>query len=115
MINYKVPYDFVLQYLYPVRPEIRKFLKGYALFYNKKILLYLRDGETQPEYNGVYIATEPQYFDALENEIHSSKMEFDLDGAAFTWLFISEDLPDFNQKVKKACELIKANDTRIGK
>jgi hypothetical protein len=63
----------------------------------------------------VYLATQPQYFDSLEKEIHSSQMEFDLDGAEFTWLFISEDLPDFNDKVKKACELIKAGDLRIGK
>ncbi|MDB5193383.1 MAG: hypothetical protein JWQ96_2946 [Segetibacter sp.] len=114
-MDYKIPYDFVLQYLYPTRLTTRKFLKGYALLLNKKVLLYLRDMDKQPEYNGVYIATLPSYFDALQNEIHSSKMEFDLDGSEHSWIFLSEDLPDFNEKVKKACELIKNGDERIGK
>jgi hypothetical protein len=42
-------------------------------------------------------------------------MEFDLDGMENSWIFISEDLDDFEQKVKKACKMIKAGDERIGK
>jgi len=42
-------------------------------------------------------------------------MEFDFDGSKNSWIFISEDLNDFEQLVKKACELIKAGDDRLGK
>ena len=42
-------------------------------------------------------------------------MAFDLDGTTDTWIFISEDLPDFKEIIKGACELIKSNDERIGK
>lgn len=115
MINYKLPYDFILKCLYPVRPKVRKMLGCYGLFINKKLLLLLRDRENQPEFNGVFIATQPQFFDALQMEIHASKMDFDLDGAPHTWIFLSEDLPDFDEKVKKVCEMIKADDLRIGK
>lgn len=114
-MNYQVPYDFVLRELYPFRPTIRKMLGCYALMKNKEILMLLRDKETQLEFNGVFVATSPEYFEALQQEIHISKMEFDLDGEENSWIFISEDLDDFEQKVKKACEMIKNGDVRIGK
>ena len=114
-MNYKVPFDFVLKELFPFRPTIRKMLGCYALMKEKKILILLRDKEEQPEFNGVFVATQPEYFEALQKEIHTSKMEFDLDGAEKSWIFLSEDLNDFEIKVKKACEMIKNGDERIGK
>ncbi len=54
-------------------------------------------------------------FDELSNELHSSNMDFDIDGAEYTWIFISEDLDDFKEKVKKAAEMVKIGDERIGK
>lgn len=88
---------------------------AYVLEMENKILFYLRDKENQPEYNGVFVATQPQFYDTLLQEIHTSQMEVDIDGVAHSWLFISEDLDDFEQKVKIACELIKNGDVRIGK
>lgn len=114
-MNYKVPYDFILRHLYPVRPKIRKMLGCYALVDNNKILFFLRDKEKQPEYNGVYIGTQPIYFDALQTEIHHSHMDSDIDGTPHSWIFLSEDLNDFEDKVLQACELVKAGDVRIGK
>ncbi len=88
---------------------------GYALYLNKKMILFLREKNEQIEFNGVFVATEPTHFAALQNEIHASKMEFDFDGSKDSWIFISEDLDEFEQKVKKACEMIKNGDARIGK
>jgi hypothetical protein len=115
LMNYKVPYDFILRYLYPVRPQIRKMLGGYALILKDDILLLLRERENQPEFNGVFVPTEPQFFDELSRDVHSSNMDFDIDGAPHTWIFISEDLTNFHEVLQKACELIKAGDKRIGK
>ena len=69
-MNYKVPFDFVLRYLYPVRPKVKKLLGCYALLDNEKILMLLRERDNQPEYNGVFVATEPHFYDELQNEIH---------------------------------------------
>jgi hypothetical protein len=114
-MNYKVPFDFVLKELYPLRPKIRKMLGGYGLHLGKKIILFLREREEQIEFNGVFVATEQEHFAALQKEIHTSKMIFDFDGSKDSWIFISEDLDDFEQKVKKACEMIKSGDERMGK
>lgn len=115
-MNYLVPYSFVTRALYPFRPTIKKMLGGYGLYHNKKILLFLRDRNVDLEFNGVFVATLPEFFDELQKEIHTSHMkDFDLDGSRNSWIFISEDLPDFEQKVAIACELIKNGDERIGK
>ena len=111
----KIPYDFVLNYLYPLKPEIKKMLGGYGILEKGKLLLLLRHREIYPEFNGVFVAAQPQFFDALQKEIHLSKMDFNLDGVPHSWIFISEDLPDFEEKVRKTCEMIKAGDERIGK
>jgi hypothetical protein len=113
-MSYKLPYDFVLKELYPIRPEIRKMLGCYALIHEDKILMLLRDQNSELEFNGIFIATPEEHLEALKNEIHASKMQFDLDGSD-TWIFISEDLNDFEEKVKKACAMIKAGDERLGK
>lgn len=114
-MNYSIPYDFILQSLYPVRLKVVKMLGGYGLYQGKLLLFFLRDRETELEFNGVFVATQPQYFAELQKEIHHSKMEFDLDGSIDSWIFISEDLDDFKEKVNKACELVKRDDVRIGK
>jgi hypothetical protein len=90
-------------------------LGGYILKADKKMILFLREKDEQIEFNGVFVATEPEHFAALQAEIHTSKMVFDFDGTKDSWIFISEDLDDFEQKVKKACEMIKNGDERMGK
>lgn len=114
-MSYELPFPFILKELYPLRPKIKKLLGCYALMQDKKILLLLRDRETQPEFNGVFVPTSVEYFEALQKEIHTSRMQFDIDGEDKTWIFISEDINDFEQKVKKTCEMIKNGDDRIGK
>lgn len=115
-MSYILPYEFTLQKLYPVRPKIKKLLGGYGLYLNNKLIIYLREQETlMPEFNGVYIATVPEFYEELQKEIHTSRMEFDFDGSKNSWIFISEDLPDFEHKVELACDLVKQGDERIGK
>ena len=79
------------------------------------LLFFLRDRESELEFNGVFVATQPRFYEELQKEIHHSKMEFDFDGSHNSWIFISEDLDDFTEKVNKACELVKKDDLRIGK
>src|SRR5687768_14129828 len=112
---YELPYSFVLKELFPVRPIIKKMLGGHLLYAGGKLILFLRERDNQPEFNGVFIANKPEHFGALKKKIHDSKMEFDLDGTKDSWIFISEDLVDFEEKVKKACLMVKNGDERIGR
>ena len=112
---YKIPYQFLLNELYPLKTTIKKRLGGYFIYVDERLILFLRDGESQPEFNGVFVATTPEYFQEMKHELHASKMTFDLDGSTDSWIFISEDLPNFEPIVSKACTLIKANDHRLGR
>ncbi len=114
-MKYTIPYNFILKFLHPVRPKVIKMLGGYALYQDKRLLFFLRERNTELEFNGVFVATQPQFYAELQKEIHHSKMEFDLDGSKDSWIFISEDLDDFQDKVKKACDLVKNADMRVGK
>ena len=114
-MNYTIPYDFILQSLYPVRLKVVKMLGGYGLYQESRLLFFLRDRDSELEFNGVFVATQPGFYKELQKEIHHSKMEFDFDGSHNSWIFISEDLDDFKEKVNKACELVKKDDLRIGK
>ncbi len=114
-MNYTIPHNFVLKQLYPLRPRIVKMLGGIGLYKDDLLLMFLRDSTKNPEFNGVFVATQPTYFQALQEEIHTSKMDFDLDGSHNSWIFISEDVTCFEEKVAKACILAKAGDERIGK
>lgn len=115
-MSYQLPYDFVIRALYPTRLKVKKLLGGYGLYHKTKLLLFLRDRNVDLEFNGVFVATIPEFFSDLQNEIHISQMkDFDLDGSRNSWIFISEDLQDFEEKVTIACNLIKNGDERIGK
>ncbi|MBX2930859.1 MAG: hypothetical protein KF781_02800 [Chitinophagaceae bacterium] len=114
-MSYQVPYTFVLKALYPIRPTIRKMLGGYGLSINKKLVLLLRDSNINMQYNGVYVAALPEFYTELLEEIQVNKTDVDIDGSKNSWLFISEDLIGFEQKVELACSLIKSEDERIGK
>jgi hypothetical protein len=114
-MNYEIPFSFVLKELYPFRPRVRKLLGCYALMRDKCLLMLLRDREKNPEFNGVFVAVIPEFYEEMQREIHTSRMQFDLDGVDKSWIFISEDLDDFEAKVRIACGLIKEGDPRIGK
>ena len=114
-MHYELPYPFVLKLLYPVRPAIKKVLGCYGLYLQDTLVLLLRDQETSPEYNGVFVGTMPEFYTELQQDLHKSFMDIDLDGSHNSWIFISEDLPDFEAKVQKACDMIKAADPRIGR
>lgn len=77
--------------------------------------MFLREREKEIEFNGAFVATQPEYYKELQETIHTSRMDFDLDGCKDCWIFISEDLDDFEAKVKEACAMIKNGDRRIGK
>ncbi len=112
---YNVPYAFILKALYPIRPTIKKALGGYFLFVHKKLLIFLRERDTYADFNGVFVAVLPEYLSELEAEINLKHTEFDLDGTKDGWLFINEDLDDFETKCTLICEMIKQTDTRIGR
>ena len=112
-----IPFEFVLDYLFPLEPVIKPMFGCHALYLGEKIVLILRERKDNPEANGVWLATIPEHHQSLKKEFPSMRsISLFTDGTAETaWQMLPVDADDFESSVILACELIKHGDKRIGK
>jgi hypothetical protein len=116
----KIPYVFILEYLTGIDITIKPMFGCYGVYANGKLCLFLmhrekplirREGD--PMQKGVYIATTTDHVDAL-NAIFPTA-EFEMLKEKKVWIFVSEELAEFEPYVIEACELITSGDQRIGR
>lgn len=111
----RVPYEFVLEVLAPVSPWTRPMFGCVAIYVEDKIVLCLRDKQTSPADNGVWIATTVEHHDTLRHEFPNMRSVGVLGKPVTGWQVLAADTPDFEEAALRACELILAHDPRIGK
>ena len=110
-----IPFNFVLDHLEFCDPMIKPMFGCHALYVAAKIVLILRDRESYPEDNGVWLATTQEHHAGLKKEFPYMR-SLTLFGKGPTgWQNLPADSPDFEEAVTRACELITKNDPRIGK
>ncbi len=107
-----MPHDFILDYLYPLPVRIKKMFGNHAVYVGEKIVLATRDNTNKPIDNGVWIATKTEYHESLKSQFPSI-INLRLYNIR-KWLLLPSDCEDFEQVVIGICELIQANDPRIG-
>ena len=59
-MNYEkkpIPFEFILDYLYPIVPVVKPMFGCYALYAGEKIILIVRERKDHIEDNGVWLAT----------------------------------------------------------
>ncbi len=78
---------------------------------NREKPLVRRMGE--PMQKGIYVATITEYAGELRAVFPIA--EFETLKAGKIWIFVAEELPEFEQYVLTACELITNGDKRIGR
>ncbi len=110
----KLPFTFVLDYLYPHEPVIKPMFGCFALYVNKKIVLILRKRSDHKTINGVWIATNKKHHESLRNIFPKMRSVEVLGKAPTNWQVLRESSDDFEESVIKACELIVKGDKRIG-
>ena len=112
----KVPFPFVIEMLTPLNPRINPMFGAFGVYVREKIVFALRDRDTHPEANGVWIATSKEHHESLRREMPSLQSIYLLsDGKSETgWQMIPLDADDFETSVTRACELVLKNDPRIG-
>lgn len=116
--KYKIPFEFILDYLYPKKVKIKPMFGCFGLYVNGKIVFFLRDRKEKIELNGVWVASTLDNFASLSKALPSVNRELKLvEGkkSSGTWLLISTQDDNFEAVVIKACELILKGDSRIGK
>jgi hypothetical protein len=110
-----VPFEFVLDAVAPLRPMTRPMFGCLAVYVEDRIVLILRDRESYPADNGVWLATSPEHRASLQREFPRMR-SIGLFGTKETsWQILPADAPDFEESARRACALVLARDPRIGK
>lgn len=117
----KIPYVFILDYLIGIDITIKPMFGCHGIYANgKQLCLFLMNRERplirregKPMQKGVYIATTDDHTGDLTPMF--AKAEFEILKDKKIWIFVSETLGEFEEYVIRACEMINAGDTRIGR
>ncbi len=110
-----VPHAFVLEALAELSPWTRSMFGCLAVYVGEKIVLILRDRRDETRDNGVWLATTEEHHESLRREFPNMR-SIQVFGKEVTgWQVLPLDAADFEQAALRACELIAAGDSRIGK
>ena len=110
-----IPHEFVLDALAPLSPETRPMFGCVAVYVADKIIFALRDKPESQYDNGVWLATTLEHHESLRREFPSMRSIRVLGKKVTGWQVLPADAPDFEAAAMRACELVLAGDTRIGK
>jgi hypothetical protein len=111
-----MPFDFLLNYL-PRNIIVQPAIGMFYIYWEKKIVLIVRQTNKNPQHNGLWIATERSNHASLKTEIPAiTDFVFDegkdIDSA---WLLLAYAHDDFESAALAICELIAKRDSRIGR
>lgn len=117
-IKRRAPYQFVLEALTPLDPQVRPMFSGFAVYIGDKIVLMLRDSLKSPADNGVWLVfsesarlTDP----GIVRDFPSLREIELLGGKIAHWRLIPADSPTFESETLHACELLLKGDQRFGR
>jgi hypothetical protein len=117
MTKKNIPFEFVFDYLAPLEVTVKPMFGLFAIYFNEKIVLVLRQRKDHADTNGVWVATTPQHHTSLKSDLPSLR-SFAIYSKAVKeteWQLLPADSNDFESSVIKVCELIKRGDPRIGR
>lgn len=107
-----MPFDFVLDYLFPLQPFIKRMFGNYAVYAGDKIYLATRLSEKDPVDNGIWIGTEVKHHESLMAEfpeltnLNSYRIK--------KWLLLPDTAEGFEEIARELCLLMVAEDPRLG-
>ena len=111
-----VPHEFVLEAIAAVSPVTRPMFGCLAVYAGEKIVCALRDKRDDATGdNGVWLATTREHHDSLRRDFPNMRSIRVLGEEVTSWQLLPADAPDFEEAALRACELILAGDSRIGK
>jgi len=110
-----VPHAFVLDAIASLSPYTRPMFGCLAIYVKDKIVLILRDKLTSAADNGVWLATTEEHHESLRREFPNMRSIQVLGKPVTGWQVLPTDASDFEMAALHACELVLAEDPRIGK
>lgn len=110
-----IPFEFVLEQLYSVNPNVKPMFGCHAVYVRNKIVLILRKKKEHTHDNGVWLATTHEHHESLRIDFPSMRSITVFGGQESGWQNLPDEANDFEEAVLKACDLILRSDKRIGK
>lgn len=110
-----VPYEFVLDEIASLSPVTRPMFGCLAVYVEDKIVLILRDKRKSSADNGIWLATALEHHESLRREFPQMRSIRVFGKEPTQWQVLPADDPDFEAAAMRACKLILARDSRIGK
>lgn len=114
----RVPYEFVLEAMETASPTTRPMFGCTAVYVGEKIVFVLREkGKTKPDPDdGVWLATSKEHHESLRREFPNMRsIRLLANGAPTNWQILPVEAADFEETAVRACELVIAGDSRIGR
>lgn len=112
----RVPHEFVLEALADLEPRTNPMFGCLAVYVGEKIVLILRDKRDHTASDdGVWLATTRDHHESLQREFPNMRSIAVLGKEVTGWQLLPANSPDFESAALRACELIVAQDPRIGK
>ncbi len=114
-IKKPIPFEFVLEALSSVHPRTNPMFGCLAVYVGEKIVLVLRERESSPEDNGIWLATTHEHHKSLKKDFPSMRSIEIFGPGPSGWQNLPVDALDFEESALRACEFILQDDPRIGK
>ena len=111
----KIPYEFVLDALAEMSPRTNPMFGCLAIYVGDKIVLVLREKAGPSPDNGVWLATTIDHHESLRRDFPNMRSIEVLGNNVTGWQVLPADAPDFEETAMRACEMVLAQDPRIGK
>src|SRR5215475_3715733 len=112
----RVPYVFVLEALAELEPRTNPMFGCLAVYIGEKIVLILRDKRDHTASDdGIWLATTQDHHESLRKDFPNMRSIAVLGKEVTGWQVLPADASDFETAALRACELIVAKDSRIGK
>ena len=111
-----VPHEFVLEALAEVEPRTNPMFGCLAVYAGEKIVMILRDKRDKTAADdGVWLATTAEHHESLRREFPNMRSIAVLGKKVTGWQVLPAAAADFETAALRACELVIAQDERIGK
>lgn len=114
-IKKSIPFEFILEELDRLSPHTKPMFGSYGVYVENKIIFILRDRPSNPEDNGVWLATHSEHHQSLAQEFPNMRSISIFGPGPTSWQVLPLDSDDFEESAFRACQLVLRNDKRIGK
>lgn len=111
----KIAFDFVIEQLYSRHPQVKPMFGAHGVYVDMKIICILRDKESYPNDNGIWIASPSDNHESLKKLIPVLRKIEMFGQNASDWMLIPADEDDFETYANIFCGLVLQGDFRIGK